>query len=86
MAIYLQITGGKMDIPQYLDLKSRKFLWDEVKDHRWAKGVYLELGEQMVVLNKIPETKREMPENYKQIGVVEYLANQLAGYLTLKKV
>lgn len=77
-----------MDIPPYLDLGSKKYTWEEVKDHKWAKGAYMELADQAKILSCMlgNEELKVTPDYLKQIGVVEYLMKKLNGYLTLKKV
>lgn len=73
-----------MDIPQYLNLGIKKYLWSDVENHRWARAIYIELAEQMQALIAI--TDKSDISYQQQLGVVLYLAKKLDAYLTLKKV
>jgi len=73
-----------MEILKFIDIGVKKYEYDKLKDNRWARGVYIELGEQMQLLLKIED--KDSKEYLMQLGVVHYLIRNLEAYLTLVKV
>ena len=73
-----------MEILKFIDIGVKKYEYDKLKDNRWARGVYIELGEQMTILIGIKD--KESKEYLMQLGVVHYLIKNLEAYLTLVKV
>jgi hypothetical protein len=73
-----------VEVLNHIDIGIKKYEYDKLKDNRWARGVYIELGEQMKILIGIAD--KGSKEYLMQLGVVHYLIRNLEAYLTLVKV
>lgn len=73
-----------MEVMKFIDIGAKKYEYEALKDNRWAKDAYINLGEQMQILLKIAD--KTSKEYLMQLGVVHYLIRNLEMYLTLVKV
>jgi hypothetical protein len=73
-----------VEVLKFIDIGTKKYEYDNLKDNRWARGTYIDLGEQMQLLLKIED--KGSKAYTMQLGVVHYLIRNLELYLTLVKV